>query len=56
MAKVDGFLDNLIHYDKENIHADVIKEIEKTYLSNPEFDPDFVMSKSSAAAGIMQIY
>ncbi|XP_075225795.1 dynein beta chain, ciliary-like [Lycorma delicatula] len=52
MAKIDGFLDSLIHYDKENIHADVIKEIEKTYLTNPEFDPEFVVSKSSAAAGL----
>lgn len=51
MAKVDAFLDALINYDKENIHPDVIKAIEP-YLKDPEFDPDFIRSKSAAAAGL----
>ncbi|XP_022915026.2 dynein beta chain, ciliary isoform X1 [Onthophagus taurus] len=51
MAKVDSFLDALINYDKENIHPDVIKAIEP-YLKDPEFDPDFIRSKSAAAAGL----
>lgn len=54
MAKVDGFLDALINYDKENIHPDVIKAIEP-YLKDSEFEPDFVRSKSAAAAGIPNI-
>lgn len=45
MAKVDGFLDALVNYDKENIHPEVIKAIQP-YLKNPEFEPDFVRSKS----------
>lgn len=51
MAKVDGFLDALINYDKENIHPEVMKAIQP-YLKNPEFEPDFVRSKSAAAAGL----
>lgn len=51
MAKVDAFLDSLINYDKENIHPEVIKAIEP-YLKNPEFEPEFVRSKSGAAAGL----
>lgn len=50
MAKVDSFLDLLINYDKENIHPEVIKAI-KPYLKDPEFEPEFVRSKSAAAAG-----
>lgn len=50
MAKVDGFLDLLITYDKENIHPEVTKAI-KPYLKDPEFEPEFVRSKSAAAAG-----
>lgn len=50
MAKVDGFLDSLINYDKEHIHTDVVKAIQP-YLKDPEFDPDFIAGKSLAAAG-----
>lgn len=50
MAKLDAFLDALLHYDKENIHPDVVKGIQP-YLKDPEFDPDAVRSKSTAAAG-----
>ncbi|CAG4954204.1 unnamed protein product [Colias eurytheme] len=51
MAKVDVFLEALIHYDKENIHPDVIKAIQP-YLKDSEFEPEFVRSKSAAAAGL----
>lgn len=51
MAKVDQFLDQLINYDKENIHPDIIKNI-TPYLEDNEFNPDFIRSKSVAAAGI----
>ncbi|KAK2575931.1 hypothetical protein KPH14_007294 [Odynerus spinipes] len=51
MAKVDTFLDYLINYDKENIHPEVIKAIQP-YLKDSEFEPEFVRSKSAAAAGL----
>ncbi|XP_076032504.1 dynein heavy chain at 93AB [Oratosquilla oratoria] len=51
MAKVDQFLDQLINYNKEDIHPDVIKAIQP-YLENPQFNPDFIRSKSVAAAGL----
>ncbi len=50
MAKVDAFLDSLINYDKENIHPEIIKAIHP-YLNDAEFEPEFVRSKSAAAAG-----
>lgn len=51
MAKVDAFLEALINYDKENIHPEVIKAIQP-YLKDSEFEPDFIRSKSAAAAGL----
>lgn len=51
MGALDKFLSNLVNYDKENIHQDIIKELVNKYINDPEFDPDFVLSKSSAAAG-----
>lgn len=52
MAKVDTFLDCLINYDKENIHPEIIKAIQP-YLKDSEFEPEFVRSKSAAAAGML---
>ncbi|XP_023983695.1 dynein axonemal heavy chain 9 [Physeter macrocephalus] len=51
MAKVDSFLYSLIHFDKENIHENCLKAI-KPYLHDPEFNPEFVATKSYAAAGL----
>ncbi|KAJ0173728.1 hypothetical protein K1T71_010877 [Dendrolimus kikuchii] len=51
MAKVDQFLYDLVYYDKENIHPDVIKAVQP-YIKNPEFNAEFIMSKSAAAAGL----
>ncbi|XP_030883776.1 dynein heavy chain 9, axonemal-like [Leptonychotes weddellii] len=51
MAKVDGFLDSLINFDKENIPESCLKAI-RPYLQNPEFRPEFVATKSYAAAGL----
>ncbi|KAJ8713922.1 hypothetical protein PYW08_007542 [Mythimna loreyi] len=51
MAKVDQFLNDLVYYDKENIHPDVIKAVQP-YIKDPEFNPSFIMSKSAAAAGL----
>merc|ERR1719232_1504263 len=51
MAKVDQFLDALINYEKENIHPNILTALEM-YLNDKDFDPDFVRSKSGAAAGL----
>uniref|UniRef100_A0A8C5P182 Dynein, axonemal, heavy chain 9 n=1 Tax=Jaculus jaculus TaxID=51337 RepID=A0A8C5P182_JACJA len=51
MAKVDSFLDSLIHFDKENIHENCLRAI-RPYLQDPEFNPEFVATKSYAAAGL----
>ena len=37
MAKVDPFLESLIHYDKENIHPNIIVALEP-YLKDKEFE------------------
>ena len=50
MAKVDPFLESLIHYEKENIHPNIIIALDP-YLKDKEFDPDFIRTKSGAAAG-----
>ncbi|XP_016077900.1 PREDICTED: dynein heavy chain 9, axonemal [Miniopterus natalensis] len=51
MARVDGFLDSLVNFDKENIHENCLKAI-RPYLQDPEFNPEFVATKSYAAAGL----
>ena len=51
MSKVDQFLDSLVYYEKENIPGNVLTAMEP-YLKDKEFDPDFVKSKSAAAAGL----
>ena len=48
---MDPFLDSLIKYDKENIHPNIIHAIDP-YLKDKEFDPDFIRTKSGAAAGL----
>nr|CAH8868662.1 unnamed protein product [Trichobilharzia regenti] len=51
MGRIDLFLDNLINYDKENIHENCLKTVQD-YLRDPEFDPEFIRNKSTAAAGL----
>ncbi|XP_046391607.1 dynein beta chain, ciliary-like [Ischnura elegans] len=51
MGKVDAFLESLIHYNKEDIHPNIVKEIQP-YLKDKEFDPEFIRGKSLAAAGL----
>ncbi|XP_065180851.1 dynein beta chain, ciliary-like [Sycon ciliatum] len=51
MAKVDQFLSDLIHFDKENIHESNLKAIDP-YLANKDFNDTFVRGKSFAAAGL----
>merc|ERR1712223_1514844 len=51
MNKVDAFLEQLINYDKEHIHPNIITALEP-YLKDKEFNPEFIQSKSAAAAGL----
>eukprot|EP00095_Tigriopus_kingsejongensis_P007513 maker-scaffold103_size370364-snap-gene-1.20 protein:Tk07513 transcript:maker-scaffold103_size370364-snap-gene-1.20-mRNA-1 annotation:"dynein beta ciliary-like" len=51
MSKIDQFLESLVQYDKENIHPNIITALEP-YLKDREFDPEFIRSKSAAAAGL----
>lgn len=44
--QVDAFLDQLLHYDKENVHENCLKAI-RPYLADPDFDPDFIRAKVS---------
>ncbi|MCJ8738612.1 hypothetical protein PDJAM_G00037770 [Pangasius djambal] len=51
MAKVDSFLDNLINYNKENIPDTCMKAFEP-FKKDSKFEPNFIRSKSIAAAGL----
>ncbi|XP_029380608.1 dynein heavy chain 11, axonemal [Echeneis naucrates] len=52
MSKVDDFLQTLVNFDKEHIHEATVRCVRDEYLSDPEFNPEFVRQKSSAAAGL----
>ncbi|KAI2663319.1 Dynein axonemal heavy chain 11 [Labeo rohita] len=52
MSKVDDFLQALINFDKEHIPEATVRVVKEEYLSDPEFNPEFVRLKSSAAAGL----
>ncbi|KAM3605484.1 uncharacterized protein V6R79_026173 [Siganus canaliculatus] len=52
MSKVDDFLQALVNFDKEHIPEAVVKCVRDEHLSDPEFNPEFVRQKSSAAAGL----
>lgn len=51
MGKVDQFLNDLIHYDKENMQPEVVKAAVE-YTKDPDFSPEKILSKSAAAAGL----
>ncbi|KAM6111100.1 LOW QUALITY PROTEIN: dynein axonemal heavy chain 17 [Pterocles gutturalis] len=51
MGKVDTFLDSLKKFDKEHIPEACLKAFEP-YQRDREFNPDFIQSKSTAAAGL----
>lgn len=51
ILQVDEFLNELINYDKENI-PEVIQKAVQVYLDNPEFEPESMRQKSSAAYGL----
>ncbi|KAG7466869.1 hypothetical protein MATL_G00146930 [Megalops atlanticus] len=52
MSKVDDFLQALVNFDKEHIPDATVRVVRDEYLSDPEFNPEFVRLKSSAAAGL----
>ncbi|KAJ6660734.1 hypothetical protein lerEdw1_017360 [Lerista edwardsae] len=52
MSKVDEFLQSLVNFDKEHIPEATVKTIQEDYLRDPEFNPEIVRTKSSAAAGL----
>ncbi|XP_053483492.1 dynein axonemal heavy chain 11 isoform X4 [Ictalurus furcatus] len=52
MGKLDDFLQALVYYDKEHIPEQCLSTVKQKYLSNPEFHPDHVRTKSYAASGL----
>ncbi|XP_042563212.1 dynein axonemal heavy chain 11-like [Clupea harengus] len=52
MSKVDDFLQALVNFDKEHVPEATVRVVRDDYLSDPEFNPEFVRLKSSAAAGL----
>uniref|UniRef100_A0AAY4DT71 Dynein heavy chain 11, axonemal n=1 Tax=Denticeps clupeoides TaxID=299321 RepID=A0AAY4DT71_9TELE len=52
MSKVDDFLQTLMNFDKEHMSDATVRVVKDEYLSDPEFNPEFVRLKSSAAAGL----
>lgn len=51
MGSADSFLNKLVNYDKEHISQEIVKAVQP-YLVDPDFSPEVVISKSSAAAGM----
>uniref|UniRef100_A0A3B3Y5N1 AAA+ ATPase domain-containing protein n=1 Tax=Poecilia mexicana TaxID=48701 RepID=A0A3B3Y5N1_9TELE len=52
MSKIDDFLQALVNFDKEHIPEATVRCVRDDYLKDPEFNPEFVRQKSSAAAGL----
>jgi len=52
MGNVDGFLKSLTAFDKDNTPENCVAAVERDYLSNPNFNADYIRSKSGAAAGL----
>ena len=52
MGSVDKFLNDLISFDKDNTPENCVERCEKEFLSNPNFNPEYIQSKSGAAAGL----
>lgn len=51
-CQVDDFLQALVSYDKEHVPEVCLTAVKQKYLRNPEFHPDLVRTKSTAAAGL----
>jgi dynein heavy chain len=52
MGSVDKFLSDLINFDKDNTPLNCVEKVEKDYLGKENFNPEIIMGKSSAAAGL----
>lgn len=52
MGNVDAFLKSLQTFDKDNLPVACVDKVEKEYTSNPNFKPEYIRSKSGAAAGL----
>lgn len=52
MGNVDAFLKSLLAFDKDNVPLQCVEKCEKDYISNPNFNPDYIRNKSGAAAGL----
>lgn len=50
--QVDDFLQALVTYDKEHIPESCLTVVKQEYLKKPDFHPDLVRTKSTAAAGL----
>ena len=46
------FLDGLKEYDKDNIPSPIIRKVRDKYISNVDFNPDFMKNVSSACEGL----
>jgi dynein heavy chain, axonemal len=53
MGNVDQFLKSLLNFDKDNIPVNCVEGVERDFINpNPNFTPEFMKAKSSAAAGL----
>eukprot|EP00899_Mesostigma_viride_P009330 jgi/Mesvir1/18399/Mv14277-RA.1 len=53
MGNVDQFLSFLRDkFDKDNVPVQCVEKVEKDFMSNPNFNPEYIKSKSAAAAGL----
>jgi len=52
MGDVNKFLKSLVDFDKDNTPVNCVERVEKDYLSNPNFNADYIRNKSGAAAGL----
>ena len=52
MQNVDAFLRGLLNFDKDNVPEVCVERVEKDYISNPNFNAEYIKTKSGAAAGL----
>ncbi|KAK9808985.1 hypothetical protein WJX72_007373 [[Myrmecia] bisecta] len=52
MNNVDAFLKSLLNFDKDNVPLVCVEKVEKDYMSDPNFNQDFIKTKSLAAGGL----
>ena len=42
MGNVDAFLKSLVNFDKDNTPVNCVEMVEKNYMSNPNFNADYI--------------